>query len=185
MGDAEDDTEPTETEEEPEAPETNPTLEPEEPDETVPTGSLEDQEKPDKETTPQTDKTEKPEEPVEPEEGTYLDSGVPADPMVRSNAAGLSFMQPMSGDEDLLPGETRFSKTAQTIPGLVNTWEVTVRLEARNKSETSDIVLVIDASSSMYGNKLTQAKTAAKNFVNTLLGKSSSNSRIAIVVFDT
>ncbi|MDD2364358.1 MAG: VWA domain-containing protein, partial [Eubacteriales bacterium] len=183
-----------ETQEKPEAPETDPTLEADEPEETVPTESLEDQEEPIEKEEPDKDKTpeepekpeeqEKPEEPVEPED-TSVDSSIAAGPMVRSRVAGQPFILTTDGNEGLEPGETRFSKTAQTIPGLVNTWEITLRLEARNKLETSDIVLVIDASTSMAGNKLTQAKNAAKNFVSTLLGDVTSNVRIAIVVFGT
>ena len=56
--------------------------------------------------------------------------------------------------------------------------------EGRNQETTSDIVLVLDRSTSMNGTKLTKAKNAAKNFVNSLLTEGS-NTRIALVAFGT
>lgn len=86
---------------------------------------------------------------------------------------------------ELQPGEAEFSKKAESIPGLVNTWKVIVEMWARDSQKTSDIVLVIDRSTSMSGNKLANAKTAAKNFVNNLLSGTYPNTRIALVSFGT
>ena len=103
-------------------------VEPEEPD-TNP-GNAEDQEEPIENEEPDKDKTpeepekpeeqEKPEEPVEPED-TSVDSSIAAGPMVRSRVAGQPFILTTDGNVGLEPGETRFSKTAHTVPGHVNT----------------------------------------------------------------
>ena len=80
------------------------------------------------------------------------------------------------------PGEVKLSKTATAVDGMVNTWDVTVRVEGKDTTKTSDIVLVIDRSGSMKDNdRMKAAKEAAKQFVSTLLPDS--NTRIAIVSF--
>lgn len=69
--------------------------------------------------------------------------------------------------EDLQPGEVRTSKTAKPVPGMVNTWDVTVRVEGRDNNivQKTDIVLVLDRSGSMEGTRLTNLKIAGKNFI--------------------
>lgn len=80
------------------------------------------------------------------------------------------------------PGEVKLSKTATAVDGMVNTWDVTVRVEGKDTTKTSDIVLVIDRSGSMNDNgRMEAAKEAAKQFVSTLLPDD--NTRIAIVSF--
>lgn len=80
------------------------------------------------------------------------------------------------------PGEVKLSKKATPVAGMVNTWDVTVRVEGKDTTKTSDIVLVIDRSGSMYDNgRMEAAKEAAKQFVSKLLPDD--NTRIAIVSF--
>ncbi len=81
----------------------------------------------------------------------------------------------------LLPGEVIVDKYAKPVPGLVNTWDVTLRIEGKDDQKTSHIVLVIDRSGSMSGSKLDNAKIAAKNFVDALLVNP--NTMIAVVSY--
>ncbi|NLD34378.1 MAG: VWA domain-containing protein, partial [Clostridiales bacterium] len=72
-------------------------------------------------------------------------------------------------DHPTEPGEVMLFKEAAPVPGLVNTWRVTLRVEAMDVKQTADIVLVIDRSGSMSGTKLASAKAAAAEFARTLL----------------
>ena len=91
------------------------------------------------------------------------------------------------------PGSLNLTKTGEAVPGTGNQWELTLNVEGKNYTQTSDIVLVIDRSGSMNDtisgtgqSKMYYAKVAAKAFVNTLLNNSSDTSvRIAIVSFGT
>ncbi|MFB0958985.1 MAG: Cna B-type domain-containing protein, partial [Clostridiaceae bacterium] len=80
-----------------------------------------------------------------------------------------------------IPGQVTIDKYAVPVPGLVNTWDVTLRIEGMETAKSSDIVLVIDRSGSMLGTKLSGAKTAAKAFVSALADDP--NTRIALVSF--
>ena len=85
-------------------------------------------------------------------------------------------------DHPTQPGQVKLSKTATAVDGMVNTWDVTVRVEGKDTTKKSDIVLVIDRSGSMNDNgRMEAAKKAAKQFVSTLLPDE--NTRIAIVSF--
>lgn len=85
------------------------------------------------------------------------------------------------------PGEVVLQKTATPVEGMVNTWDIKLTVQAKDSQQTSDVVLVIDTSGSMRDyNRLTNAKAAARNFVNTILDPSNPSSqltRIAIVSF--
>ena len=82
------------------------------------------------------------------------------------------------------PGSLNINKTGEPVPGTGNQWEITLELEGKNLKKTTDIVLIIDRSGSMKGDKMTNAKAAAEAFVNTLLNdQSDDNIRIAIVSF--
>lgn len=87
---------------------------------------------------------------------------------------------------DLAPGEVRTSKTATPVPGMVNTWDVTVRIEGRDNNvvKTTDIVLVLDRSGSMEGTRLANLKTAGENFIDQTI-PFDPNLRIAIVSFSS
>lgn len=87
--------------------------------------------------------------------------------------------------DELQPGEVRTNKTAVPSTTHLNTWEITVEVEAQDyrKDLKTDIVLVIDRSGSMAGDRMTNAKEAAQNFVTQILDKDPTNSRISIVSF--
>ncbi len=88
---------------------------------------------------------------------------------------------------DMQPGEVKLYKYATEVPGKVNVWDITLRIEGKDGEPVhSDIILVMDTSGSMSGNKISEAKTAANSFINTLLDPSSPTStttRIGIVPF--
>ncbi|HZJ68662.1 MAG TPA: vWA domain-containing protein, partial [Candidatus Eisenbacteria bacterium] len=100
-----------------------------------------------------------------------------------SQMKSMSTMNMLSGasNSPTSPGQVTVDKFAETVPGFVNTWDVTLRIEAMDKEVSSDIVLVIDRSGSMEGSRLTKAKEAARKFVEDL--KEESNTRIAIVSY--
>ena len=86
-------------------------------------------------------------------------------------------------DHPTQPGEVMLFKEAKPVPGLVNAWDVTLRIEGKDDVKTSDIVLVFDRSGSMHGDRMTAAKDAAKKFVDALLVDDDSRHRIALVSF--
>ena len=99
--------------------------------------------------------------------------------------SGARMMTPNA--DGLAPGEVRTSKTATPVPGMVNTWDITVRVEGRDDEqvEKTDIVLVIDRSGSMAdNNRMANAKSAAINFINTMI-PADDNLRIAIVSYSS
>lgn len=81
-------------------------------------------------------------------------------------------------------GAIQLSKSAAAVSGAENTWEVTLGILGKNYKTTSDVVLVIDNSNSMYDNdRMTKTKAAANAFVDTLLTEDSTT-RIALVVYN-
>ena len=86
-------------------------------------------------------------------------------------------------DHPSAPGEVMLFKQAKPVSGMVNTWDITVRVEAKDTLKTSDVVLVIDRSGSMRGTRMAEAKAAAINFVDTLLSTTNLTNRIALVSF--
>lgn len=96
-------------------------------------------------------------------------------------------------------GSILLDKTAAAVSGETNMWEVTLKIQGKNYKTTSDVVLVIDNSNSMYTKKtdknnnayyvedsnsrMTKTKTAAKAFADKLLTKDSGE-RIAVVVYN-
>lgn len=83
------------------------------------------------------------------------------------------------------PGSLKIDKVGGSIDGSGNEFEVELKIEGKNRIQTSDIVLVIDRSGSMGdGGRMTNAKAAAKSFVNKLLDDPANTStRIALVSF--
>ena len=99
--------------------------------------------------------------------------------MLRSAASGNRLRSPEQGAIEL-------TKKAEPVPGKLNTFKVTLRMEATDKEQKNDIVLVIDTSGSMNDDgRMAEAKKAAKNFVNKLLDEEHPNTRIALVSFET
>lgn len=83
------------------------------------------------------------------------------------------------------PGDVMLFKEAKAVPGKVNTWDVTLRIEGKDTTKTSDVVLVIDRSGSMKGERMKAAIDAAKAFIYKLLPSdtTSHTTRIAVVSF--
>lgn len=82
------------------------------------------------------------------------------------------------------PGSIKLDKDAAAVAGKENLWEVTLGIQGKNFETTSDVVLVIDNSNSMYENdRMVQTKAAANAFVDALLTQDSAT-RIAVVVFN-
>lgn len=80
------------------------------------------------------------------------------------------------------PGSIKLDKDAAAVEGETNLWEVTLGIQGKNFETTSDVVLVIDCSGSMKGDKLANTRIAAKAFGQKLLTEGSTT-RIAIVTF--
>lgn len=80
------------------------------------------------------------------------------------------------------PGSIKLDKDAAAVEGETNLWEITLGIQGKNFETTSDVVLVIDCSGSMKGDKLTNTCEAAKAFGQKLLTEGSTT-RIAIVTF--
>lgn len=108
-----------------------------------------------------------------------------------SRLLGMRLMAlPKASTHPTEPGQVVLSKTATPVDGMVNTWDVSVRVEGKDTTKTSDIVLVIDRSGSMKDrdengiSRMKHAKDAAKQFVSTLLPDGNDGkTRIAIVSF--
>lgn len=81
-------------------------------------------------------------------------------------------------------GSIKLDKDAAAVEDAGNLWEVTLGIQGKNFETTSDVVLVIDNSNSMYdNNRMVQTKAAANAFVDALLTQDSAT-RIAVVVFN-
>lgn len=88
---------------------------------------------------------------------------------------------------DLLPGHINVNKTAEPVAGMVNQWDITLRIEGRNQfpPPPTDVVLIIDTSGSMKDNdRMVKAKMAAEKFVNMVLHKDYDN-RIALITYSS
>ena len=70
-------------------------------------------------------------------------------------------------------GSIKLDKDAAAVVGAENLWEITLGIQGKNFETTSDVVLVIDCSGSMEGDKLTNTRKAAKAFGQKLLTEGS------------
>lgn len=80
-------------------------------------------------------------------------------------------------------GDVYLFKTVREIPGTLNTFHVTLHVEAKDAVKSNDIVLVIDTSGSMAGARIANAKAAARQFINEILVPEQTLTRIALVSF--
>ena|GEM_PF-1206827 len=78
--------------------------------------------------------------------------------------------------------KAKLYKSAKSVPGVTNKWDITLRIESPKSTRTSDTVIVIDRSGSMEGTKLSKAKSAAKTLAGKLLTNTTTN-RVAVVSF--
>lgn len=98
-----------------------------------------------------------------------------------ADSDGSSAEQPMWPEE----GSIKLEKDAQAVEGKDNLWEVTLGIHGKNYKTTSDVVLVIDNSNSMYEDgRMHKTKIAAEAFADKLLTEGSTT-RIALVVYGT
>lgn len=81
-------------------------------------------------------------------------------------------------------GSINLNKDALAVENTTDQWEVTLTIEGKNYKTTSDVVLVIDNSHSMWNTstRIQNTKTAAKAFAAKLLTEGSTT-RIAVVVY--
>lgn len=82
------------------------------------------------------------------------------------------------------PGDVMLFKEAREVPGMVNTWDITLRVEAKDKNTPVYTVLVMDTSASMSGERLRNAQSAAKRLVNELVPTSETKNRVALVSYN-
>ncbi|MGI6612035.1 MAG: Cna B-type domain-containing protein [Candidatus Nanosyncoccaceae bacterium] len=76
------------------------------------------------------------------------------------------------------------NKTATPFNGMVNEWDVKLRIESGQTQTTSDTILVIDRSGSMANyNRMKNAKVAANSLINKLLPAGNTRNRVAVVSF--
>ena len=115
--------------------------------------------------------------------------------MVGANVAGILPVFAAEGDEtddtvlnpenpkELADG-VKLYKTAKSVPGYANKWEITLRIESPKTEKTSDTVIVIDRSGSMRNNnRLNEAKAAARSLAQQLLPAGNTTNRVAVVSF--
>ena len=124
--------------------------------------------------------------------GASTESGSPAKVRASNFVLRAGSSDPVWPDK----GSIKLDKDAAAVEGEDNLWEVTLGIQGKNFTTTSDVVLVIDNSNSMYAEdywsswyeetddcRMHYAKIAAKAFVEKLL-KEDTN-RIALVVYGT
>ncbi|WP_170924809.1 VWA domain-containing protein [Candidatus Enterococcus clewellii] len=84
-------------------------------------------------------------------------------------------------------GEVGVSKIATPVDGMVNQWDVTLRVEARHSfpPPAAEVVLIVDTSGSMSeGDRMPKAKEAAKSFVEQLLQDNYLH-KISLITYDS
>ncbi|MDO5708403.1 MAG: VWA domain-containing protein, partial [Andreesenia angusta] len=100
----------------------------------------------------------------------------------KSRISEIDLTRGKNEDLPVEPGEVKLSKTATPVEDKVNTWDIKLRILAKDDPKTSDIILVMDTSGSMgRKNRIESAKKAANNFIDKLLP--SNTTRIGIVKF--
>ncbi len=79
-------------------------------------------------------------------------------------------------------GAINLTKTATPVDGVDNQWDITLTIEGKNITTTSDVIFVIDTSGSMNDNsKLSTMKTGVNNAIDSIMKDSAV--RVAYVTF--
>ncbi len=102
------------------------------------------------------------------------------------NTTGTPASNPDSNDAvDGIPaGTIKVDKTAEWTNESTGAAEITFTMQGAPVTKGSDVVIVLDKSGSMYGNRWTAAKTAVTNLANELLANNNEdNNRVALVLF--
>nr|MCR5516875.1 VWA domain-containing protein [Lachnospira sp.] len=86
------------------------------------------------------------------------------------------------GTNETTSSELTLSKTAEPVEGEENTWQITLTASGKNAESTTEVVMVIDTSNSMDGNRLTNVKEAAKAAADVLLTNSST--KVSLVTYN-
>ena len=69
--------------------------------------------------------------------------------MVSADETGTGSTKPVWPEE----GSIKLDKNANAVEGAKNLWEIVLSIQGKNYKTTSDVVLVIDNSNSMYTEK--------------------------------
>lgn len=89
-------------------------------------------------------------------------------------------------DHPTEPGQVKLFKDVRLLEGedLVNTYEIKLRIEAKDFEQPADIVLVLDNSNSMgEGTKMESARNAAISLVKKLIPNEQSLNRVALISY--
>lgn len=116
----------------------------------------------------------------------FDDTPIPYIPESHQDFGGSRSSMRLMGNGSLAPGEIDTETIITPTSGMINTWDVTLRVYGKDSSKTNDIVLVIDTSGSMNSSgRMAAAKSAANQFIDTLLGPDGApGTKIAVVSFE-
>ncbi|SDM53336.1 VWA domain-containing protein [Lachnospira pectinoschiza] len=86
------------------------------------------------------------------------------------------------GTNETTSSELKLSKKAEPVEGEENTWQITLTALGKNAESTTEVVMVIDTSNSMDGDRLANVKEAAKAAADVLLTNSST--KVSLVTYN-
>ena len=110
------------------------------------------------------------------------------DEVTITGAIPKSYFRSVKADDNTTPGKVFPTKTAEWVDEANGIGKIDFTIYGNPIRRGSDVVLVIDSSGSMEGEKWSTAKTAAKGFIDNLYQNKDgvvSDDRIAIVDFDS
>ena len=87
--------------------------------------------------------------------------------------------------EDLAPGSWKVEKSAEWTSNTTAKVTFDIRTGVKTSENSRDIILVLDTSGSMDGNKLDRVKQDASGLVDYVLNEEGKNNRVAVVTFST
>lgn len=100
------------------------------------------------------------------------------------NLYGTCYAVTQTMEETSSETDTNLTLSKDANPMGINEWEITLTAKGRvTQSKTSDIVLLLDRSDSMNGDKLKKAKKAAIQFIDQLLDENG-KTRISVLTFN-